>query len=141
MSCVDYNKHGLFVYLDDIFCYINLVIKKSDRYIYVEFMYPKVEINSAIKNAISLKDKDSVLHDTITPIIDKILNTSSLKDKFVYYLLSDELHEKIMCDEDYPVIYVCISNTYYNTFSNNSFVDILKIPYIYIYIYRLKYIY
>ena len=128
MSCVDYNKHGLFVYLDDIFCYINLVIKKSDRYIYVEFMYPKVEINGAVKKVISLKIK------TITPIIDTLFNTSFLKDKFVYYLLSDELHEKIMSDEDYPVIYVCISNTYYNTFSNNAFVDILKIPYIYIYI-------
>ena len=124
MNCVDYNKHGLFVYLDDIFCYINLVIKKSDRYIYVEFMYAKVEINGAVKKVISLKIK------TITPIIDTLLNTSFLKDKFVYYLLSDELHEKIMGDEDYPVIYVCISNTYYNTFSNNAFVDILKIPYI-----------
>ena len=92
-------------------------------------MYPKVEINNAIKKVISLKDKDSVLHDTITPIIDKLLNTSFLKDKFVYYLLSDELHEKIMADEDYPVIYVCISNTYYNTFANNAFVDILNIPY------------
>ena len=98
-------------------------------------MYPKVKTNNTIKKVISLKDKDSVLNDTITPIIDKLLNVSFLKDKFVYYLLSDELHEKIMCDEDYPVIYVCISNTYYNTFSNNSFVDILKIPYIYIYIY------
>ena len=124
MNCVDYNKHGLFVYLDDIFCYINLVIRKSDRYIYVEFMYPKVEINGAVKKVISLKIK------TITPIIDTLFNTSFLKDKFVYYLLSDELHEKIMGDEDYPVIYVCISNTYYNTFSNNAFVDILKTPYI-----------
>ena len=48
-------------------------------------MYPKVEINNAIKIVISLKDKDSVLHDTITPIIDKILNAPFLKDKFVYY--------------------------------------------------------
>ena len=129
MNCVDYNKHGLFICVDNIFCYISLVIKKSDRYIYVEFMYPKVEINNAIKKVIRLKDRDSVLHDTITPIIDKPLNTSFLKDKFVYYLLSDDFHEKIMGDEDYPVIYVCISNTYYNTFANNAFVDILNIRY------------
>ena len=98
MHCVDCNKHGLFVCTDNIFCYINLLINKkiADRYIYVEFMYPKVEINNAIKIVISLKDKDSVLHDTITPIIDKILNAPFLKDKFVYYFLSDELHEKIM---------------------------------------------
>ena len=48
-------------------------------------MYPKVEINNAIKIVISFKD--SVLHDTITPIIDKILNAPFLKDKFVYYFL------------------------------------------------------
>ena len=96
-------------------------------------MYRKIEINNDIKKVISLKDKDSVLHDTITPIIDKLLNISFLKDKFLYYLLSDELHDelhKIMGDEDYPVIYVCTSNTYYNTFANNAFVDILKIPYV-----------
>ena len=29
MSCVDYNKHGLFVCVDNIFCYINLVTKKN----------------------------------------------------------------------------------------------------------------
>ena len=92
-------------------------------------MYPKVKTNNTIKKVIILKDKDSVLNDTITPIIDKLLNVSFLKDKFVYYLLSDELHEKIMGDEYYPVIYVCISNTYYNTFANNAFVDILKIPF------------
>ena len=91
MHCVDYNKHDLFVCIDDIFCYINLLIKKiSDRYIYIEFMYPKVEINNAIKKVISLKDKDSVLHNTIAPIIDKILNTPFLKDKFVYFMLQDE---------------------------------------------------
>ena len=89
MHCVDFNKHGLFVCTDNIFCYINLLINKkiADRYVYIEFMYPKVEINNAIKIVISLKDKDSVLHDTITPIIDKILNAPFLKDKFVYYFL------------------------------------------------------
>ena len=92
-------------------------------------MYPKVEINNAIKKVISLKGKDSVLHDTITPIIDKLLNISFLKNKFLCYLLSDELHEKIMGDEDYPVIYVWVSNNYYKTFANNAFVDILKILY------------
>ena len=125
MHCVDYNKHDLFVCIDDIFCYINLLIKKiSDRYIYIEFMYPKVEINNAIKKVISLKDKDSVLHNTIAPIIDKILNTPFLKDKFVYFMLQDEWHEKMMGDEDYPGIYICINNTYYNTLGN-----ILKVPY------------
>ena len=28
MNCVDYNKHGLFICVDNIFCYISLVIKK-----------------------------------------------------------------------------------------------------------------
>ena len=91
MHCLDYNKHGLFLCIDDIFCYINLLIKKiSDHYIYTEFMYPKVEINNAVKKVISLKDKDSLLHNTIAPIIDKILNTPFLKDKFVYFMLKDE---------------------------------------------------
>ena len=91
MHCLDYNKHGLFLCIDDIFCYINLLIKKiSDRSIYTEFMYPKVEINNAVKKVISLKDKDSLLHNTIAPIIDKILNTPFLKDKFVYFMLKDE---------------------------------------------------
>ena len=91
MHCLDYNKHGLFLCIDDIFCYINLLIKKiSDRYIYTEFMYPKVEINNAVKKVISLKDKDSLLHNTIAPIIDKILNAPFLKDKFVYFMLKDE---------------------------------------------------
>ena len=87
MHCVDFNKHGLFVCTENIFRYINLLINKkiADRYIYIEFMYPKVEINNAIKIVISFKD--SVLHDTITPIIDKILNAPFLKDKFVYYFL------------------------------------------------------
>ena len=53
-------------------------------------MYPKVEINNAVKKVISLKDKDSLLHNTIAPIIDKILNTPFLKDKFVYFMLKDE---------------------------------------------------
>ena len=34
-----------------------------------------------------------------------------------------------MGDEDYPVIYVWVSNNYYKTFANNAFVEILKIPY------------
>ena len=107
MHCVDYNKHGLFVCVDNIFCYINLVIKKLiNGYIFVEFMYPKVEINNAIKKVISLKNKDSALHDTIAPIINKLLNTAFLKDKSVYFMLSDELHEKIIGDEDYPGIYL-----------------------------------
>ena len=44
-------------------------------------------------------------------------------------MLSDEIYEKIIGDEDYPGIYLCISNTYYYTFANNAFVDVLKIPY------------
>ena len=130
MHCVDYNKHGLFVCVDNIFCYINLVIKKLiNGYIFVEFMYPKVEINNAIKKVISLKNKDSALHDTIAPIIDKLLNAPFLKDKFVYFMLSDELHEKIMGDEDYPGIYLCISNSYCDTFTNTIFNDKLRITY------------
>lgn len=39
-----------------VFCYINLIKKISDFYIFVEFMYPKVEINNGIKKVISLKD-------------------------------------------------------------------------------------
>ena len=87
----------------------------SDRYIYIEFIYPKVEINNAVKKVVSLKDKDCVLHDTIAPIINRLLNASFLKDKFVYFMLKDELHEKIMGDEDYRGINVCFNNTYYNT--------------------------
>ena len=29
MSCVDYKKHVLFVCIDNIFCYINLLTKKK----------------------------------------------------------------------------------------------------------------
>ena len=70
------------------------ILRIKYLYIFVEFMYPKVEIDNAIKKVISLKNKDSALHDTIAPIIDKLLNASFLKDKFVYFMLSDELHEK-----------------------------------------------
>ena len=130
MHCVDYNKHGLFVCVDNISCYVNLVIKKLiNGYIFVEFMYPKVEIDNAIKKVISLKNKDSALHDTIAPIIDKLLNASLLKDKFVYFMLSDELHEKIMGDEDYPGIYLCNSNSHCDTFTNTIFNDKLRTTY------------
>ena len=130
MHCVDYNKHGLLVCVDNISCYINLVIKKLiNGYIFVEFMYPKVKINNAIKKVISLKNKDSALHDTIAPIIDKLLNAPFLKDKFAYFMLSDESHEKIMGDEDYPGIYVCISDSYGDTFTHTIFNDKLRMTY------------
>lgn len=127
MHCVDYKNHDLFICCENIVSCINSLIKKlTDDYIFVGFMYPKVFINNAIRKVISLKDKSSVLHKVLSPIIGKLLKALLFKDRFSYFMLSGELHEKIMSDEDYPGICVCFSSTYYDTFACGTFGDRLK---------------
>ena len=109
---IEFPNYNLYICYDDVFCYINFVISKYDNlYNFIQFVYQKNHMYYGIKQVIKFKNKDSLMYKVVNDLIDDILNDPIDHDSFYFILLPS-----LSVDNTHLDIYLCRSNSYYDTF-------------------------
>ena len=109
---IEFPNYNLYICHDDVFCYINFVISKYDNlYNFIQFVYQKNHMYYGIKQVIKFKNKDSLMYKVVNDLIDDILNDPIDHDSFDFLLLPS-----LSVDNTHLDIYLCRSNSYYDTF-------------------------
>ena len=109
---IEFPNYNLYICHDDVFCYINFVISKYDNlYNFIQFVYQKNHMYYGIKQVIKFKNKDSLKYKVVNDLIDDILNDPIDHDSFDFLLLPS-----LSVDNTHLDIYLCRSNSYYDTF-------------------------
>ena len=115
---IEYPKHKLSVRLDGEDNYLNLIINHyRNEYVFVQFVYGSSKISEAAKKVPKLREENDALYLVICIIIDKFVMESKKNEKgeFKYTILPEKGKDKNNRIEDYPSIYVCTNNNYYDT--------------------------
>ena len=122
---IEYLNHRLFVCWNRLCAYISMIVNRyNDSYLYVQFVYPKSRLFHGIKQVIELKNESSSLYKVIDMVFNHYFSANTEK-KWI--------SAKIFKNDDSPDVYVCSSDSYYDTFAN----DILlhkpkrKVPFVY----------
>ena len=116
---IEFPNHNLFICYDNTFCYINFVISKYDSlFNFIQFIYQKNHMYYGIKQVKEFKNKDSILYKLVNEYINDILNDPIDHESFDYVLLPNFLK-----DDKYLEIYLCRSNSYYDTFIDGISID------------------
>ena len=115
---IEYPKHKLSVRLDGEDNYLNLIINHyRNEYVFVQFVYGSSKISEAAKKVPKLREENDALYLVICMIIDKFVTESKKNElsEFKNTILPEKGKDKNNRIEDYPSIYVCTNNNYYNT--------------------------
>ena len=115
---IEYPKHKLSVRLDGEDNYLNLIINHyRNEYVFVQFVYGSSKISEAVKKVPKLREENDALYLVICMIIDKFVTESKKNElsEFKNTILPEKGKDKNNRIEDYPSIYVCTNNNYYNT--------------------------
>ena len=113
----EYPKHNLSVCFDGEDSYLDLIVNHSNEYVFVQFVYGSSKISEAVKKVPKLREENDALYLVICMIIDKFVTESKKNElsEFKNTILPEKGKDKNNRIEDYPSIYVCTNNNYYNT--------------------------
>lgn len=81
----------------------------------MQFNYNRDETYSGIKSVIDFKNEGNLLHEVVYMCINKYLIDLGKKGKFQYLMLPKTFH-----NDSVPDMYICSSNTCYDTFAINA---------------------
>ena len=73
-------------------------------------------MHSAIKKMIMVKSKHSILHEIILKFYSDYICNPTVEDEFTCIMLGDDEEKRAMSINKYADIYICVSDSYYDTF-------------------------
>ena len=126
---IEYPKQKLDVCYDGVDSYLNLIINHFDNgYVFVQFPYGTSKISEAVKKVLKLRNEYDTLYLVICMILDQFV-TEHCKDEkgeFEYIILPEKLRNKIIKIDDYPCIYICTNDSYYDIYAGKMLYNGLK---------------
>ena len=117
---IEYPKHQLFVCYNGEDSYLNLIINHCDNeYVFVKCIYGSSKICEAVKKELKLREKDDALYSVICMIVNQFVMEveKGEKDEFKYTLLPEKDKYRKIRIEDYPSIWICTNDNYYDTYA------------------------
>ena len=109
------------------------MINHCDKeYVFVQFVYGTIKICEAVRKVLKLRNEGDTLYLVICMILDQFLKESN-KDKkgeFRYSILPERDRDKDIKIEDYPCIYICTNEYYYDTYPGMLLFNRLKRNYL-----------
>ena len=133
---IEYPKHRLYACYDGKDSYLNLIINHCDNeYLFVQLVCGTSKIIEAVEKVLKLRNENDALYSVICMILDKFVMESN-KDQigeFKYAILSEKDRDKNIKIDDYPCIYICTNDYYYDMYVGKMLYNRIKkkLPLIY----------
>ena len=133
---IEYPKHRLYACYDGKDSYLNLIINHCDNeYLFVQFVYGTSKIIEAVEKVLKLRNENDALYSVICIILNKFVMESNKDEKgeFKYAILSEKDRDKNIKIDDYPCIYICTNDYYYDMYVGKMLYNRIKkkLPLIY----------
>lgn len=117
MCRIDYKKHGLFVCSSNLSCFTNVVFSRfHGKYLFMQFTCSKKYMHTMNEKIIILKSKHSILHEIMLEFFNDYIRNPTLEDEFSCLMLGDDEEKRFMGINRYADVYICVSDSNYDTF-------------------------
>ena len=134
MYYIEYLKYKIFICIEGIFYYIKLLHSKfHGKYVFLQFTCLKENLYNAIKIIVDLKNNTDTLHNIMVKFYGEVAKNFNENNEFSCLILNNCEREKIIGDISYMGMYVCVSDSYCDTFADSIDRGILnnKLPIVY----------
>ena len=134
MYYIEYLKYKMFICIEGIFYYINLLHSKFyGKYVFLQLTCLKGNLYNAIKIIVDLKNNTDTLHNIMVKFYGEVAKNFNENNEFSCLILNNCEREKIIGDISYMGMYVCVSDSYCDTFADSIDRGILnnKLPIVY----------